>query len=423
MRILFVNTYYYRRAGAEVHALDLAEHLRRRGHEVRFFAMQHPENLESEDSAYWVPEIDFRSMNDVKSPGNAVRVLSRAIYSRAARRALSRMLSEWRPDVAHVHSLHGHLTPSVIVELNERRIPVVWTLHDYKLLCPNTDLAAHGELCERCKGARYWQCTVHKCKKDSRSASLVATLEAEFHRLLRLPRRVHTFIAPSEFLKQKFIEFGWTSDKIVHMPNFTNHPLATNVSMPNGRRVLYAGQLERIKGVMTLVESLRNARGIRLDVAGAGPLFEDIEAMTAVPSWAGAEIVLHGRVGQDVLGSLIDAARLVVVPSEWYENSPYAVIESFAHARPVVASRIGGLPELVTDGANGITFDPGSAEQLSEVTARLLDDPELWSSLAQGALRTAASRDVSEYVLELEKLYSSIDGGEGNDQRYQVSRS
>jgi glycosyltransferase involved in cell wall biosynthesis len=408
VKILFVNTYHYRRAGAEVHALDLAEHLRSRGHEVRFFAMEHPQNLPSADSEYWVPEIDFRSMNEDKSPRNAVKVLSRAIYSRTVRDALSRMLDDWRPDVAHVHSLHGHLTPSVVDELKDRSIPVVWTLHDYKLICPNTDLATHGELCERCKGSRFWQCTVHKCKKDSRAASLVATLEAEAHRFLRLPARVDSFIAPSDFLREKFIEFGWPGDKIIHMPNFTNLPLASRIELPSGSRVLYSGQLEPIKGVMTLVEALRNARGIRLDIAGEGPLRADIEVAISSPDWSGAEVVVHGRVGQDVLGGLIDAARVVVVPSEWYENSPYAVIEAFAHARPVVASRIGGLPELVVDEVSGITVEPHSPSELASAIDRLLGSSELWSRLADGALAMAAARDATDYTVDLEQLYADV---------------
>jgi glycosyltransferase involved in cell wall biosynthesis len=269
VKVLFVNTYHYRRAGAEVHALDLADQLRREGHEVRFFAMQHPENLESPDAEFWVPEIDFRAMNSHRNPGNALHVLSRAIYSVGARKALARMLSTWHPDVAHLHNVHAHLTPSVVDELKSHEIPVVWTLHDYKLLCPNTTFVSHDEICERCRGARFWQCTIHTCKKNSLAASLVASIEAETHRLLRLPSRVDAFIAPSEFLRQKFIEFGWPADKIVHMPNFNSQPLATTVKMPAERRVLYAGQLVPTKGVMTLLEAVQQVPGVHLGEEGA----------------------------------------------------------------------------------------------------------------------------------------------------------
>ena len=403
-----MNTYFYRRAGAEAHALDLAEQLRRRGHEVRFFAMQHPDNLESADAPYWVPEIDYRSMNAAKNPVNGVRVLTRAIYSFGARDALARMLADWRPEVAHLHSLHAHLTPSVIDALRSADVPIVWTLHDCKLLCPNTTFLSHDQLCERCKGSRFWECTLRRCKKDSFSASLVATLEAEAHRFLRIPAHVNRFIAPSEFLRQKFVEFGWPADKIVQMPNFNSWPLVASVEMPAERRILYSGQLTRPKGIMTLLEAARHLPGASLDIAGEGILRPEIESLLADQNPGGADVTLHGRVGADVLQRLADSARLVVVPSEGYENSPYSVIEAFARARPVVASRLGGLPELVVDEVNGITVDPGSAEQIAQATARILDDARLWARLADGALCTAAARSASEYVVNLELLYSDL---------------
>ena len=408
MKVLFVNTYHYRRAGAEVHALDLADELRRCGHEVRFFSMQHPQNIPSADSHYWVPEIDYPSLNAAKTPRNAWKVLSRAIYSFPARRALARMLADWRPDVAHLHNLHVHLTPSVIDELRSMGVPTVWTLHDYKLICPDQGFVSNGEVCERCKGSRFWQCTARKCKRNSRAASLVATLEAEAHRLLRLQRRVDAFIAPSDFLRDKFIEFGWSPDKLVHMANFTNLPLATEVVMPGERRVLFAGQLLRTKGVMTLLEAVRHMPGIRLDVAGEGPARDEIEALISRPDWQGGEVHVHGRVGKDVLNALIDAARVVVVPSEWYENSPYSVIEAFAHARPVVATRIGGLPELVVDGVNGITVEPGCPDEIAAAISRLIDEPDTWLRLATGALRTAANGDAAAYATRLEELYGDV---------------
>jgi glycosyltransferase involved in cell wall biosynthesis len=411
VRILFVDSFHYRHAGAEVHALDLAELLRKRGHEVRFFATQHPDNLASADARYWVPRIDYRSMNAAKTPANAVRVLTRAIYSVAARRALGRMLSDWRPDVAHLHNIHVHITPSVVDELRGLGVPTVWTLHDYNLICPDGGLETHGEVCERCKDGRYWNCTLRKCKRDSRAASLVGTLEGMVHGLMRIPAKVDAFIAPSTFLRDKFIEFGWPGAKIVHLPNFTNVPLAPGVEMPSGRRVLFAGQLEREKGVLTLLEALRHAAEVRLDIAGQGSLRDEIEARIASPDWAGAEVLAHGRVGPDVLSALIDEARVVVVPSEWYENGPYAVIEAFAHARPVIASRMGGLPELVVDGVNGITVEPGSSSGIAEAIDRLLGDPDLWRRLAAGALRTAAERDATDFVVRLEQLYADVCGG------------
>jgi glycosyltransferase involved in cell wall biosynthesis len=409
VRILFVNSFHYRRGGAEVHALDLADELRARGHEVRFFSMQHPQNLGSPDAAYWMPEIDYPALNAKKTPANAWRVLTRAIYSYPARRALARMLADWRPDVAHLHNVHAQLTPSVIDELGSQGVPMVWTLHDYKLICPAQGFQTHGEVCERCKGKRFWECTVHSCKR-SRAASVIATLEAEVHRFLHLPSKVDAFIAPSAFLRDKFIEFGWPADKFVHMANFANVSLASGVEMPEGRRVLFLGRLTRSKGVLTLVEAMRHAPDVRLDIAGEGSVRAEILSMIAAADWAGAEVHADGWAGPDELADLLTRAKVIVTPSEWYENSPYSVIEAFAHARPVVATRIGGLPELVVDGETGLTVAFRAPEQIAAAVARILDDPELWRHMARGALRAAAGRNANDYVVRLEKLYADVMG-------------
>jgi glycosyltransferase involved in cell wall biosynthesis len=409
VRILFVNSFYYRRGGAEVHALDLADELRSRGHEVRFFSMRHPLNLESPDAKYWLPEIDYPALNEKKTPANVWRVLSRAIYSYPARRALAAMLADWRPDVAHLHNIHAQLTPSVIDELKAHGIPVVWTLHDYKLICPAQGFQSHGEICERCRGKRFWQCTVRSCKR-SRAASVIATLEAEAHRFLHLPDKVDAFIAPSDFLRRKFVEFGWPAAKFIHMANFANIPLADSVEMPEGRRVLFLGRLTRSKGVLTLVEAMRNLPGARLDIAGEGSIRAEIVATVAADGWSGAEVHADGWAGPEQLADLVTRAKVIVTPSEWYENSPYSVIEAFAHARPVIATRIGGLPELVVDGETGLVVEPRSPDEIAAAVTRILDDPDLWDHMARGALRAAGERNATDYVVRLEKLYTDVTG-------------
>ena len=410
MRILLVNTFHYRRGGAEVHALDLADQLRAAGHEVRFFAMHHPENIPSADSEYWAPEIDYPALNARKTPAAAWRVLSSAIYSRPARSSIARMLDDWKPDVAHLHNIHAHLTPSVIDELKSRGIPVVWTIHDYKLICPAQGFHIRGEICERCKGQRFWECALHSCKR-SRSASLVATLEAEAHRFLHLPERVDAFIAPSDFVRRKFIDFGWPADKFVHMANFANVPIAPEVRASKPGRVLFSGRLTRSKGVVTLVEAMRDLPDARLDIAGEGTVREEILATTTAPDWTGGEVNATGWCDAASLSTLIEDATVIAAPSEWYENSPYSVIEAFAHGRPVVATRIGGLPELVVDGVTGLVVEPRSPHELAAALKRILDDPGLWRTLAEGALASAASRNPADYVARLEGLYADVIAG------------
>lgn len=406
MRVLIINAYHYARAGAEVHALELASALEDAGHDVRFFGMQDPRNEPSPDSEHWMPHIDFAELNKAKSVGAGARVLRRSIYSREAARRVGAMVDEWRPDVAHLHSIHAHLTLSVPVELHRRGIPVVWTLHDYKLLCPNTSLAVRGVVCERCRGNRFFQCTLNRCKKNSVGASLVATLEAEAGKLIDPQARVDRFIAPSRFLLEKFAEFGWDTTKFVHIPNFASVDSIPIARKPAAGHFAYTGRLDRSKGAWTLVEAIARTAGVTLDIAGEGPL--EAELRMLADEAAPGRVTFHGRVGPPTLAALRDASLAVVVPSEVYENSPYAVIEAFSRGCPVVAADIGGLPELVSNESNGLLFAPGDADDLARVLRRLTDDAELQQRLSLGALQTVGRLNVDDYVRRLLALYRSV---------------
>lgn len=403
MRILLVNAYHYARGGAEVHALALESALRGAGHEVRFFGMHDPRDASTPDSAYWMPNIDFARLNESKSPRAAVQVLRRSIYSPEAARRVGAMVWDWRPDVAHLHNIHAHLTLSVPLELSRRGVPMVWTLHDYKLLCPNTSLAVRGAVCERCKPKRFLQCTVNRCKKGSLTASLAATLEAEASRFVDPWRRVDRFIAPSAFLMSKFGEFGRDTSAFTHIPNFAPDDLTPGSREPIPGRFVYAGRLDRTKGVGTLIEAIGRVSDCTLDVAGEGP--QEAELRSLAERVASGRVTFHGRVDAVRLAALRDVALAAVVPSEWYENSPYAVTEAFLRWCPVIAADIGGLPELVSNDENGLLFRPGDSEGLAKALRRFRDDSELRAATSAGARATSRTLGVGDYVVRLESVY------------------
>ena len=406
MRALQVNTYHYRRGGDAVHALAIGEALSEAGHEVRYFGMRHPLNLPSPDESLWMPYIDFAELSQSKSPAAAIRVLRRTLYSREAARRIGRMIDEWRPDVAHLHSIFGHLSLSVLVELNRRGIPVVWTLHDYKLLCPNTHLMLRGAECERCKGNRFMQCTLNRCKKDSLAASLVATLEAEVAEFIGPAGRVDRFIAPSRFLMGKFVEFGWDSGKFEHIPNFAPADDIPIHRAPESGRFAYTGRLDPAKGAGTLIEAVGRTEGATLEVAGEGPLEAELRALA--DAVAPGRVTFHGRIDQPQLAALRDSSLAVVIPSECHENSPYAMTEAFNRGCPVIAADMGGLPETVADGQNGLLFPSGDAEALAHALHRLMCDGELEGKLEGGARATAATLGIQEYVRRLLAVYCLV---------------
>jgi glycosyltransferase involved in cell wall biosynthesis len=419
MRILQVNTYHHRRGGADVHALALVDALTEAGHDVRFFGMQHPANIESRDSVYWVPCIDFVELNGAKSVRSAVQVLGRVIYSREAARRIGRMIDEWRPDVAHLHGVHHHLSLSVLVELNRRGIPVVWTVHDYKLLCPNTSLVLRGEACDRCKGGHYMQCTLNRCKKDSRAASLVATVEAYVDAVIDPRNRVDRFIAPSRFLLNRFVEFGWDGELFEHIPNFAPDDDMPGVRAPVPGRIAYIGRLDPLKGIAVAIEAVGRTPGVTLEVAGEGPIEDELHALA--DTVAPGRVRFHGLVGPASLAELRDSSMAAVVPSKWNENSPLTVIEALRRGCPVIGSDSAGIAELIDDGRNGLLFTPGDADALAGALGRLAGDPILQAHLVEGATESAGTLGADTYVSSLLDLYGSVlseqAAGKGPDSR------
>lgn len=342
-------------------------------------------------------------MNRTRSFRTATRVLTRSIYSLEAAKRLGEMLDEWQPDVAHLHSIHGHLTLSVLVELNRRGIPVVWTLHDYRLLCPNTQLMVRGQVCERCSGGRVWNCAIHRCKKDSAAASLVASVEAYVEMFVGVAKRVECFIAPSAFLLSEFRRFGWDTSRFVHLGNFVPAARVVTERCPATGSFVYAGQLVQCKGVHTLIRAVGQIEGATLEIAGTGADEQQLRALAE--EVAPDRVAFHGHVSAHELAALRRTATAVVVPSEWFENSPYAVTEAFGAGCPVVAADIGGLPELVIHDENGLLFAPGDVSSLANALTLLKEDSQLVLRLADRAAAAATSMELGEYVEALEQIY------------------
>jgi len=407
LKVLIVNTYHYLRGGDCTYAFSLAELLRSKGHEVFFFGMHHPQNFPCEQSEYFVDYIDFREMNRDKGVMNAVRVLSRSIYSTQAKAKLRQLVADLKPDIAHLQNIHAHLTPSVIFELKKLGIPVVWTLHDFKLICPNTHLLSHGQICESCKGGKFYQCTLKKCKKDSYAASLVATIEAVVHRQMHVTDNVDAFISPSAFLRNKFLEFGYKSENFYHISNFLQRDLLTGVKSIDGGYALYLGQLEQWKGIKTLIRAWSGMNGMILKIAGDGSLKKELEAEVANSGMK--NIVFLGHLDKRSVQEVLAQASLVILPSEWYENYPYSVMEAMASGKPVIAANIGGLPEMVGDGETGLLFESGNSKDLKNKLEKLAGDSRLRLEMGKNAKKKADEEFSPElHYTKLVKIYNNV---------------
>jgi glycosyltransferase involved in cell wall biosynthesis len=275
-----------------------------------------------------------------------------------------------RPDIVHLHSYCYQLTASILPAIRAAGLPVIQTAHEYKHVCANQHLYNQrtGQICEACRGGRWYAPVLTRCLKGSRAAGAVACVESLLDRALAMRRRhIDRIIAPSHFLRAKLIEFGWPPHRIQRVPNFV-FPEDFNPSRPAEPYFLFVGRLVAHKGVRALLRALRRLPEARLLVAGDGPLRAEVERATG--ELAG-RLRWLGFVQEETLRMLLERCLAVVVPSEWYENCPYSILEALAAGRPVVASRIGGIPELVAHGRNGLLFAPGDEDELVERLAFL----------------------------------------------------
>jgi glycosyltransferase involved in cell wall biosynthesis len=403
MKILLVNKFLYPKGGAETVFLGTADVLKARGHEISFFSMAHPCNLPSNFSAYFVSNVDYEKPGFAQS----LKAAGRLIYSWESRRNIERLLSLHKPDVAHLHNIYHQISPSIMHSLKKFRVPVVMTLHDYKIVCASYSMVAEDRTCEACKDERYYQCFLKKCVKDSRTKSLLNTFEMYLHhKMLRIYDLVDVFISPSRFLKDKVAGMGFKG-RIEVLPNFVDPGDFVPQYGSAEPSVCYVGRLSKEKGVATLMDAMKRSPGVRLKVIGDGPLRAALEKKCRDDGMK--NVTFLGYQAGEALKEEIRRSLFLVIPSEWYENNPRAVIEAFALGKPVVGARIGGIPELVRDGETGLTFESGNADDLSEKIRTLVSRPDLIMEMGKKARRFVELELNSEaHYKRLMAIYESV---------------
>lgn len=424
MRILLVNKYFYRKGGAETYFFALAEGLKALGHEVAFFSMKHPNNEPSRWNTYFVSEKDYVGKI---SAFKKVQEASTLIYSFEAKRKFEALLEEFKPDIIHMNNVHRQLTLSILDApyLKKRHVPVVYTAHDYILLCPAyTMVNGRGEVCDACLDRHFMHATKNVCVKGSRAKSALATMEAEFLKFHHSYDKIDLIIAPSKFMKNKLDEGGFAG-KTVAMQNFlTDSQMAMGARAANTHKFedtkagarpyfLFFGRLSKEKGILTLVKAFLQAAGLAkgndtvrnddrgtrtlpdvwdLHIVGDGPERGAIEQLIAsAGQQAASRIHLLGYKSGEKLQREVGNARFTVLSSEWRENMPYSGLESLAAQTPIIGARIGGIPELIEEGATGFVFASGDVDSLS------------WS------MREASKQSENVYMEMQKKCFRYID--------------
>ncbi len=298
-----------------------------------------------------------------------VRTASRTIWSSETYRSIRKILANGNFDIVHVHNFFPLISPSIFYAARAGRIPVVQTLHNFRLLCINGFLFRDGAVCEDCVGRWVaWPGIYHACYRDSHGGSLTVAAMLSFHRAIKTwDRMIDTYIALTEFSRQKFIEGGLPGDKIRVKPNFITKD--TGQGNGQGDFALFVGRLSEEKGIATMLAAWRLLEDpIPLKIVGDGPLLDEV--ISATTSLSTVEYL--GLLENDQVLRLMQEAIFLVFPSLWYENFPMTVVEAFATGLPVLASDLGNTANLIQPGQTGFHFKPGDAADLANKASWLV---------------------------------------------------
>lgn len=405
--ILQVNKFHYIRGGAERYYFNVSDLLKEKGHKVVHFSMKDDKNEASEFSRYFIKNINI---SQPSFSWGGFKKAFKIIYSFESKKNITRLIKDTKPNIAHIHNVYHQISPSILPVLKKYNIPVVMSLHDYKLISPNYKFLCEERICEH-KG-NYYQEILHKSVKDSYAASALCVLEARIHRWLNIYNaNIDLFLAPSEFIKNKFIEYGFNEDKIKVLPYALNirdyGNQNTNKLKASEKYILYFGRLSKEKGIGVLIEAMKNVRNrITLKIVGEGPLLETIQSRVKKESISNIEFI--GFQSGDALKKIIRESALVVVPSIWYENSPLVIYEAMALGKVVVGSRIGGIAELIKENKTGLLFDPNEYRELATKIDYLLDNEDILLKMEEESKNASEQFGFDAHYDEIMKIYSEL---------------
>ena len=404
--ILQANKFFHEKGGSERYMFALSRALAARGHAIVDFSMQHPRNLPSQHSRHFVENRDYEAGGI-----RALRSVPSFIRSREAARRMSDLLDECTPEVAHLHNIYHQLTPSIIDVLAGRGVPVVMTLHDYKLVCPSYAMFARGDFCYRCRGARFYHAVTVGCG-GGRARSAMLAIESYWQRWTRVYDRVDCFIAPSEYLRGVMIESGIAKERIVFVPPLNPSSVDTpglpeadaQVELPQ-RFVAYVGRLSPEKGVGVLLAAMERTTRIPLVVFGDG---REAPALRRMAEERGLDVTFTGYASRALVEAGLRRAAVIVLPTLSPENAPMAILEAADAGVPVIVSDRGGLPELARH-AGGVVVAAGDAAALADAIMGAWRDGDGARDRARAAWRVAGPLHAADaHVATIETLYRRV---------------
>ena len=383
MKILLCNKFYYRRGGDCIVAMNLEWLLKENGHEVAIYTMQYPDNEESEWRGYW------------PSSMTKVDAFVRPFGAKQVKNGFSKLLNDFKPDVAHLHNIHTQLSPFIAKIAHAHGIRVVWTLHDTKLVCPCYTCMRDGHWCEECFADKK-AVIKHRCMPGGIIGSTIGYLEAKKWNKERLQEYTDLFLPPSQFMMDTVVRGGYNPKKFRVLCNFIDVEKVKNPCFDKKDYFVYLGRVNEVKGIRTLCKAA-DALPYKLIVIGGGELLSDLK-----DQYKNSEIEFKGQMDWNDFRPIIEGAKFMVLPSEWSENNPLTVIESQSLGTPVLGARIGGIPELIEEGVSGMTFESGNVEDLKDKIELMWNASFNYKAIAEKAIKRYSSET---YYKQLMKYY------------------
>ncbi|MCC8423962.1 glycosyltransferase family 4 protein [Mucilaginibacter sp. UR6-11] len=386
MNILVVNWTWYPSGGDWTYVENVVNLYRQKGHNVIPFSMKDERNFQTPYAGYFIENIDYKKINK-RSLTAGVKVLTKSIYSTEAQKNLERLLTDVKIDFAHINVIHHYITPTILKILKDRNIPIIWTLHEYTPICPESTFISHDQVCERCFGGAFYNCVTHSCKKGSYLASTVAALENYVHEYLNYYALVDYYICPSAFVYNKFKQFNFQTNKLVqlyHGYDYTGiEAVKQNPLLFNERYIVFVGRLEKIKGAHTVLNAIKSCPNIHLKIIGTGTQEAALKEFKETHQLS--NVAFMGKKSKHETLQIINGSDFLICASEWYEVLGFTVVEAMALGKPVIGSAIGAVPEMVINNKTGLLFEPGNYSQLAALIRDLYDDAEQIALLGKNA--------------------------------------
>ena len=397
MRILMVNKFLYPKGGAETYLLKIGKYLEENGHNIEYFGMNDKKNIVGNNLNLYTTNMDFHNAG-IKKLVYPFKI----VYNFEAKRKIKKVIKDFRPDVIHMNNINFKLTPSIIDAAKRLNIPVIQTVHDYQMICPNHLLfdVNNKKICEKCINGNEWNCTKNKCIHGSRLKSIIGSIEAGLYKIKNNYDKVDCFICPSKFLEEKLLTNNRFKDKTFTIHNFIE--LGNEfIEYKKKDYVLFFGRLSEEKGLDMFLEACKKLPEIKFKIAGTGPLESICKGINNVE-------FVGFKTGRD-LEKLIGEAKFSVYPSIWYENCPMSILESESLGTPVVTMNHGGMKELIEPNETGILVKDISSESLGREIKNLYNDDKKIKYMSEKCIEKRRQMiSIESYCNQIIDIYKNV---------------